>query len=186
MTNAALLHPGAPFGQMTIGGAYTQTAAGTLDILLAGPNPNSGFNLLAISNSASLAGTLTVGLTNGFLPALGNQFQILTCTHTSGVFTSLNVPVGMSVNYSNNGVFLVVTGTVYVPAVLQAPQLSGGNFSFSLQTTSNQSYTIQESTNASTTNWFFVTNFTGKGSLFDFVTPLATGRPQDFFRVRQP
>jgi hypothetical protein len=187
LTNAAFLHPGAPFGQTTVGGSYTQTAAGTLDILLAGPNPSNGFNRLVVSKSANLAGTLAVSLTNGFVPVLGNQFQIISCAGFSGAFSSLNIPAGISVNYSNNGVFLVVSGTVYVPAVLQASaQLSGGSFGFSFLTSSNQSYTIQQSTSASATNWFLVTNFIGDGSLFQFVTPPTTSNSQDFFRVRQP
>jgi len=185
LTNAGLLEPGSPFGEITVGGAYTQTPAGSLDIVLGGPNPLTGFNRLVVSNSAQLAGALTVTLTNGFAPALGSQFQVLSSHSSSGAFTLLNAPPGISVNYSNNGVFLVVTGPVSASAVLEAPQLSGGNFRFSFQTESNQSYTVQQNTDLSTTNWLFVTNFTGDGSLLQFETPAATP-PQNFFRVRQP
>ncbi len=180
VTNAALLNPGAPFGRTTIGGSYTQTAAGALAITLAGTNPGTGFNSLAVGGAANLGGALVVSLTNGFEPAIGTRFQILSCAGRSGVFSALNVPTGISVNYSNNAVFLVVTGAVVLPATLQLPQLSGGNFTFNFQTASNQSYTIQENTNLSTTNWFFVPNFTGNGALFQFVMPVTTA-PQDLF-----
>jgi len=70
--------------------------------------------------------------------------------------------------------------------LLWQPQFSGGNFSFSFQTTSNQSYTIQQDTNASTPNWFLITNITGDGSIFEFVIPITPSSAQDFFRVLQP
>jgi len=203
LTNAGLLHPGSPLGQITIGGAYTQTAAGSLDIVLGGPDPLTGFNRLVVSNSAQLAGALTVSLINGFAPAAGSQFQVLSAHSPRGAFTLLKTPTGISVNYSNNGVFLVVagspprpangsgglslvvTGPAYSSAVLQAPRLSGGNLRFSLQTESNQSYTVQQNTDLTTTNWLFLTNFIGDGALFQFSAPPAAS-PQNFFRVRQP
>jgi hypothetical protein len=185
VTNAAFLHPGAPFGQMTIGGAYTQTASGTLDITLAGPNPGTGFNTLIVSNTANLGGALAVNVTNNFQPSIGSRFQILACGVCGGVFSALNVPVGISVDYSSNAVFLVVTGAVVTPALLQAPQASGGKLSFTFQTATNQSYTIQQKTNLAMTNWFSLTNFTGDGSLHQFIAPITSG-PQNFYRVRQP
>jgi len=186
LTNAAFLHPGAPFGQMTVGGAFTQTAAGTLDITLAGPIPGAGFNSLIVGTTAQLGGVLAVSFSNSFEPPIGSRFQILSCAGCSGVFSALYAPAGISVNYSSNAVFLAVTGAVLTPALLQSPQLSGGNLSFSFQTASNQSYTIQQNSDVSKTNWFMVTNFTGDGSLFQFLIPLTTGSPQNFFRVRQP
>ncbi len=186
VTNAGLLHPGGPLGQTTMDGSYTQTATGTLDIILAGPGQPTGFNSLMVSNSASLAGTLSVSVTNGFEPPEGTLFQILSCASCSGVFNALNLPQGLSVNYSNNGVFLVVTGPVIVPVAIEPPQISSGNLTFSFLTASNQSYTIQQNTNTSSTNWFLVTNITGDGSLFEFVMPITTNSPQSFFRVREP
>ena len=185
LTNAGLLQPGSPAGQIMVSGAYTQTPAGSLDIVLSGPNPLTGFNRLVVSNSAQLAGALTVSLANGFAPVVGGEFQILSSPGAGGAFTTLNVPAGLSVTYSNNGVFLVVTSAVSAPAILESPQVSGGHFRFSLPTVPNQSYTIQENTDVSTTNWMSVTNFIGDGSLFQFLAPPPTS-PQNFFRVRQP
>jgi PKD repeat protein len=70
------------------------------------------------------------------------------------------------------------------PVKILSPQISAGNFNFSFQTTNNQSYTVQTSTNLLTTNWSFVTNFTGRGGLTNVVAPLGTNR--QFFRVREP
>jgi len=175
--NAALLSPGSPFGQTTIAGSYTQTANGALAIILAGPNPGTGFNSLVVDGAANLGGALTVMVTNGFELPVATQFQVLSCASRAGVFSDLTLPAGLSVQYSNNAVFLA--------EMLQSPQVSGGNFTFNFQTASNQSYTIQQNTNLSTTNWLFVTNIIGSGSVFQFAVP-ATNTPQDLFRVRQP
>jgi hypothetical protein len=124
-----------------------------------------------------------VKLAGGYVPALGDQFQILSSSSRSGTFTALNVPGGISVTYSNNGVFLVVTGTV--PAQIVNPMLSGTNFAFSFGTVSNQSYTVQRNDDLATTNWVFYTNFTGNGSLMQVLAPV-TNTPQRFFRVKCP
>src|ERR1035441_5785631 len=63
-----------------------------------------------------------------------------------GTFRSVNVPAGISVNYSNNGVYLVVVGAV--PVQILAPQLAGTNFVFQFPTASGQSYTVQRNRSA--------------------------------------
>ena len=185
VTNAGLLSPGSPIGQITVSGSYIQTAAGGLAIDLGGTNPVTGFDQLVVSGATKLAGALTVHITNGFVPSVSNQFQVLACSNITGTFSTLNVPAGISVNYSNSGVFLVVTGAVAVPVLLQAPQISSTNFTFNFQTASNQSYTIQQTANLAVPSWTNVTNFDGDGTLFRFIGPL-TNLPPTFYRVREP
>jgi hypothetical protein len=158
--------------------AYAQ-GGGTLTIALGGIGSGQG-GQLNVSGSATLGGPLQVVLTGGFAPAPGNQFQILSCSSLSGAFSSTNVPAGISVSYSNNGVYLVVLE----PKILN-PIVSGGKFTFSFGTVSNQSYTVQRNDDLKTTNWVFYTNFPGNGSLIQIVTPI-TNAPMRFFRVRQP
>jgi hypothetical protein len=130
------------------------------------------------------ATTLNVTLTNGYVPAIGTQFHILTCANFGGGFATLNVPPGIAVTYSNtSGVYLTVTGST--PVQLQTPQISGGNFTFSFGTTNGLGYTVQQNTNLATSNWTYYTNLIGNGSLYQFVTPV-TNFPQLFFRVSQP
>ena len=100
-----------------------------------------------------------------------------------GGFTTLNVPGGIAVTYTNNSVFLTVTGTV--TGKLVGPAVAGNNFTFSVVTISNQSYTIQRNDDLTTANWIFFTNFTGDGSLMQVVSPV-TNAPQRYFRLRQP
>jgi hypothetical protein len=161
--------------------SYSQ-GTGTFAVKLGGRDAGQT-GRLNVGGGASLSGPFNVTLANGFAPLLGEQFPILSGGSLSGAFTTLNVPAGIAVTYSNNSVFLVVTGTV--PAQIVGPALNGTNFAFSFGTVSNQSYTVQRNDDLNTTNWIFYTNLTGNGSLMQVVAP-ATNTPQRFFRVRQP
>ena len=130
----------------------------------------------------NLNGTLNVTLTNGYTPAIGTQFQIVSGAPGGG-FATLSVPQGISVNYSNTGIYLIVTGAV--PVRVQSPQLTEQSFTFTFDTAGGQSYTVQQNDNLATTNWINATNITGDGSLYQFITPF-TNIQQRFFRVREP
>lgn len=95
---------------------------GVFTVQLGGTNA-SQFGQLSVSGNASIAGPLNVVLTGGFEPAVGSQFQILACSSRNGAFSSIAMPNGISVNYSNTGVFLVVTGAVSLapPAFVRQP-----------------------------------------------------------------
>lgn len=178
-----VLAPGNPFGTLTVpGGSGIDLApAATLSVTLGG---SSQFSQLVVSNNITINGTLNVTLTNGFVPAIGTQFQIISCPGTYGSFSTLNVPPGMAVTYSNtSGVYLTVTGST--PVQLQPPMISGGNFMFSFGTTNGLGYTVQQNSDLTTTNWTYYTNIIGDGSLYQFVTAV-TNAPQLFFRVSQP
>ena len=169
------------------GVTYAQNR-GSLTIALGGADTNQ-CGQLAVGGPAALDGPLNVILTHGYVPVIGDQFQILSCTYFTGTFTSTNVPEGMTVEYlpNNQGlteyVYLVVTGPV--PAQVKSPKETGGNFTFCFGTANAQSYTIQQTTNLANANWTDYTNITGSGSIFQFVTPVA-GIPQRFFRVSSP
>jgi hypothetical protein len=175
-------------GVLALEGTVYAQNSGNLTIALGGPNANQ-CGRLAVGGPAALNGPLKVILTNGYVPVLGDQFEILSCSSLSGTFSSVNIPAGMTVSnlLNNQGqpeyVYLVVTGTV--PAQIQSPGKSGGIFKFSFGTANGQSYTVQQNTNLATANWTFYTNITGNGSLYQFTTPVAN-IPQLFFRVASP
>jgi len=172
---------GVDTGQLSLNGQSYSQGGGSLVFSLGGTNAWQ-YGQLACG-SATLAGLLNVTLANGFYLAPGYQFQVLSCSSLSGAFTSVSVPTGISVNYSNNGVFLTVTGTL--PVHISSPSLSGGNLVFSFGTVFNQSYTVQRNDDLSTTNWVTYSNFTGNGSLMQILVPVTSG-PKAFFRVREP
>jgi hypothetical protein len=176
-------------GVLALEGTEYAQNGGSLTIALGGPNANQ-CGQLAVGGIAALNGPLNVVLANGYVPVVGDQFEILSCSSFfTGVFSSTNVPAGMTVSYRHNNqslpeyVYLVVTGTV--PAQIQSPHLSGGSFTFNFGTANGQSYTVQQNTNLATTNWTFYTNIIGNGSIYQFATPV-TSIPRRFFRVRSP
>src|SRR5712692_4260581 len=74
---------------------YTQNSSGSLNIQIGGSTRNSANSQLAVANGVSLHGTLNLKLINGFLPAIGNTFIILTGSAVSGTFATVN---GLSIN----------------------------------------------------------------------------------------
>jgi hypothetical protein len=99
-------------GTLTISGTYTQQAKGVLDIYVGGTTAGT-FGDLDVSNGASLDGTLTIKLVNGFVPVVGDSFTILTGSAVSGTFatvsgTSINSSEHFEVNYTGTAVTLTV------------------------------------------------------------------------------
>ena len=85
LTSAGIVTPGDAPGTLTIQGNYTQTAAGALDINISGSGTSGQ---LAVSGTATLAGALNVSLIDGFRPAVGAWFTILTFAARSGNFST--------------------------------------------------------------------------------------------------
>lgn len=71
-----------------------------------------------------------------------------------------------------------------VPTLVD-PSRAGTNFTFSVQTVSNLSYTVEYNDDLRRTNWFFHHTLTGNGSLTPCIIPMTNGT-QRFFRVSQP
>jgi hypothetical protein len=167
-------------GTLDLLGTYNLTG-GTLSVTL---NSKTNFGQLGLGGSAVLGGPLDVNLAGAFVPAVGDLFQIVACSGVSGTFSTLTVPSGITVNYTNSGVFLDVTGLT--PVQIIATHLAGGNLLFQFQTISGQGYTIQTNDDLTTTSWDYYTNVIGSGGVYQFQTPVAAIPAQLFFRVREP
>jgi hypothetical protein len=74
-------------GTLTINGSYTQTAAGTLVIQVGGSTPGTDTDQLVVTKQATLDGSLTVTLLNGFV---SGPLQVVTYGSHSGSFASLD------------------------------------------------------------------------------------------------
>ena len=102
-------------GVLTVSGNYTQNSAGALDINIAGTTAGQ-FNVLTVTGSSALGGTLNIGLLNGFVPTVGSTFKILSASSVSGTFatvngTTINSSEHFTVTYNSNNVTLnVVSG----------------------------------------------------------------------------
>lgn len=85
--------PGGSAGVLSIDGTYAQNSGAALRIELGGTGgPGVDSDMLAITGSATLDGTLQVTLINGYTPALGDFFSLLTANGLSGGFATTNLP----------------------------------------------------------------------------------------------
>ncbi len=115
--NVGMLAPGASPGQIDISGNFTQYAAATLAIEIAGALQGSEYDFLNITGTASLGGFLDVDLL-GFNPVSGSEFNILHAADgivTGTVFNDVILPSLVSglywdLVYESNDVILKVLG----------------------------------------------------------------------------
>jgi large repetitive protein len=103
-------------------GSFTQTSSGTLEVRVGG----TGFDQLAVTSAAQLAGTLAINTTVS--PSPGDSFPVLTFGSRAGRFTNftgteLGSGVGYSAQYDPGDLTLTV-GSAAPPA---APTVTGTN-----------------------------------------------------------
>lgn len=119
VTSSGVLRPGDSTQQPAIfsmAGNYAQSASGEFDATIGGLTAGTQYNRLAITGPAALAGTFRITRINGFMPAIGDTFEILTATSVGGRFATIigaAIDSGehFSVIYQSNGVQLkVVSG----------------------------------------------------------------------------
>jgi hypothetical protein len=67
-----------------------QNASGVLDMEIGGLQAGTQSDQLQISGTATLGGTLNVSVINGFTPAAGNTFPLVTCRTRTGTFGTIN------------------------------------------------------------------------------------------------
>jgi hypothetical protein len=89
--NGGTLAPGNSPGTLATG-ALTQTASGMLEIELAGAAPGQ-FDVLQVSGTATLGGTLRVLALPGMVAPAGSTFTILTSGGISGSFATVELPL---------------------------------------------------------------------------------------------
>src|SRR4029077_9315737 len=92
---------------------YTQNSGGSLNVQIGGLTVGTQYSQLAVANGVSLKGTLNITVINGFVPAMGNTFIILTGNPVSGKFATVNgatIPTGghFTVAYNPTNVTLTV------------------------------------------------------------------------------
>jgi hypothetical protein len=82
-------------GALTFSRQFTQQSTGTLDVHILGV---SDFDVFAVTQSATLDGTVNI-IRDGYVPAGGTAFDIMTCNTCSGVFATVN---GNGVTFTQN------------------------------------------------------------------------------------
>jgi RHS repeat-associated protein len=121
VVNAAQITPGNAPGVLMITGNYTQTSAGTLNIEIGGTTPGSGYDQLNISGTAALDGTLNISLINGFGPAFGQTFQIMSFASSSGTFATIN---GLTLGFKTLFTVSLGASSLVLNAIVNASDLA--------------------------------------------------------------
>ena len=81
------VRPGTSPGTLAVGGNYTQGAGGTLQTEVNGTTPGTQFDVIAVTGTATLNGTLAI--VSGFTPALTDTFRIVTAATRTGEFSAV-------------------------------------------------------------------------------------------------
>lgn len=191
VVNGATINLGAAPSILQVNGgyapSYTQNPNGVLAIKIGGHTAGTQLDQLAIINNGAgaLNGTLAVSFINGFVPALGDSFPVVTFGSSSGAFAAVTG------NRSGNGLVLVPRNTGSSIALVAAndlgisqPSLNGGRYSFKFGTTTGFSYVVEYTGSLTPpSQWHTLTNIAGNGSTVSVADPAPPGS-QRFYRVR--
>ena len=115
VTSSGVVSPGDSLTQtgiLTDSGTYAQGSGGTLGISIGRTTAGTSFDQLNVTKSASLNGTLTVNLINGFVPTVASTFKIMNFSSESGTFAKCNCSINstehFTITYQPKDVLLTV------------------------------------------------------------------------------
>ena len=131
VTNFGTVAPGLSAGTILISNDYDQLATGVLEIELGGLAPITEYDVLEVFGMTNLDGTLAVSLIDGFVPSVGDTFEIVNGSPISGIFSNELLPTlsaGMELTtvYNTNSVRLMVI-EVPIPGDLDGDGFVGIN-----------------------------------------------------------
>lgn len=99
-SNSGIIAPGASPGKLYIAGPLPQDASSMIEIELGGKEAGVSYDQLAVSEGATLAGGLIVKLVDDFIPELGDVFDIVSFSSSTGAIDTYK---GL---YTGHGVIL--------------------------------------------------------------------------------
>ncbi len=110
------LKPGNSPANVSFGGNVVIGPTAGTDIELAGTTKGGQYDSLTVAGNVSLSGTLNVVLLNGFVPAAGQSFNIMSAAGgITGTFDAMNLPalaggLSLGVTYTTNAINVSVAG----------------------------------------------------------------------------
>ncbi len=109
-------------GEFALDGEYDQSGDGALEILLNGLAPITEHDVLNVTETVTLGGTLQVVWDELYMPKLGDSWTIITAADILGEFVAVEGPGGYEVTYNETTVVLTLTSVS-----LPCPQDLDGN-----------------------------------------------------------
>jgi hypothetical protein len=174
-------------GTFAIAGDYSPSPSSVLNLYLGGPTPGTQFSRLQVGGAITLTGTLNVALTNGFVPAPANSFQIVSGSARTGTFAVINTGAP-----GNGQAFEPVYQPDSLVLNLRNPRatfatklvLDNDGFHMRISGVPNATYFIQAATRLGpAADWATLgTNVFASGQI-DFLDPDATLFSQRFYRA---
>lgn len=142
--NNGIVSPGSSPGILSWSTNFSPSETSVLKIELNGLTPDTGHDQLAVTGNVALNGSIEVSLVNGYTPAKGDSFVVLTSTKAiTNDFAALNAPQGLHLHaqVNANNVTLVVDSVSSSLSIEEGPAIPGFELSqnwpnpFSLTTT---------------------------------------------------
>jgi hypothetical protein len=135
-----ILSPGHSPGSITVGGNYTLGPGGTLALEVAGTDAATGqFDQLEVLGIATLNGTLNVRTINGFIPASGNTFNLLSYGSKVGTFATISSNAQLT--FGTSGTTIAISGQ-NPPLPVSGPSARLVNLSVLTNVTSAGNFTM--------------------------------------------
>lgn len=121
INNGGALNVGFSPGTLNIAGNLVLGPSSVINIELGGTTPGSGFDLINVSGTATLDGTLNVLAYGGYTPGAGTNYSFMNFASSSGAFSSSNIPGGWSMTMSSLATYLdLLAAGALPPAVSPA------------------------------------------------------------------
>jgi hypothetical protein len=114
VVSAGEIRPGLPddaIGAISIMGNYRQTTFGRYSVDIGGPTPGTDFDTLTISGAVRLDGRLAIALVDGFMPDVGDTFEVMTFASRINEFAVVTGTTIGAVGNSGRGFRPVYTDT---------------------------------------------------------------------------
>jgi hypothetical protein len=144
-------------GIIAASGGYGPATNSTLSVGLGGTIAGTGYGQLQASGAVTLNGSLSVDFENGFLPAVGNSFTVLTAGTRTGAFGAFTYPsnqLTLQLSNSPTAVILSVTGIAAPPPpMILSPTISGSNVLLTWTAVANTTYRVEYTTSLSSIGW---------------------------------
>lgn len=189
--NVGSFLPGNSPGTFTVDGNYTAVASSYHYIEIAGTGSGQ-FDVISVSGIATLNGTLTVNLIDGYTPQTGDQFVIMDAGSIAGAFATSNLPGGYNwgITYNSDNVVLQVLSPLPVVwAAFEAKSTKAGVQLFwrTAAELNNKGFYVQRSIDA--TIWEDIGFVEGKGNSSDintyFFVDTSPSKQTTYYRLRQ-
>jgi hypothetical protein len=170
-------------GTLTVTGLTLQSSS----VLNFGLNSATDYGHISRPTNAALTGTVSANYNGGFVPAIGDEFNVLAYQSFSGNFSHTNLPAGSLADgvYGATGFSLLITAAGTGPTnhpILTIELVSGDTVAISWPTASG-SFNLQSNASLSPEGWSTITSGITTVGANSVLTTTATGQAV-FFRLQ--